>query len=226
MPRRQCLHADGGDAIKQHNHRLQSYLAAALDAQKQGQLDRAAEIFELVLGSSPNHMQVLIRYGVMLMGQNQLSRANELLHRATQCDSPMKLHAQRAYELLQAKETAMVRPQKRQSMDKGLSSTVLKAVQRNRQGEGECQASLMEAAEDTVVQKEGGASDPEVTFVGAPQQVSDDTVSNKQAETSLLAQPSTTDTPTIQHHLHTQNKPGRNWSCEWSQGGRESKTGE
>ena len=70
MPRWQCLHSEGGDAVRQHNHRLQSYLTAALDAQKQGQLDRAAEIFELVLGSSPNHMQVLISYGVMLMGQN------------------------------------------------------------------------------------------------------------------------------------------------------------
>ena len=64
------------------------------------------------------------------MGQNQLPRANELLQRATQCDSPMKLHAQRAYEALLAKKAAMVWQHKRHSVDgKGLASTVLKAAQ-------------------------------------------------------------------------------------------------
>ena len=42
-----------------------------------GNDQQAAQIYEHVLESRPSHMQVLIRYGVMLMGQNQLPRANE-----------------------------------------------------------------------------------------------------------------------------------------------------
>ena len=86
--------------------RLDSLCADGVSAQRSGDNETARRTFERVLALNSDHVQALIRYGLLMDSEQQYSRAAELLHHASSLVSPLQDHAKRAYNAVQSKTKA------------------------------------------------------------------------------------------------------------------------
>ena len=101
------------DAAENHpleNESVDEVMIRAVEAHKKlvtekvGSSAEVEGLYEAALRINPDHMQSLIRYGVYLMGNGELTRAAKYLSHATTIDDPDRVHAERAYHTLNLKK--------------------------------------------------------------------------------------------------------------------------
>jgi len=111
--RSESLPATGGLAalplppVLPNEHEAQRLCAEGVKYQKEDQLEHAARMFDQALSSSSGHVETLVRYGLLLLGQGKTVQAETLLNKAalqTNCSEDQKDLAARAYQVLERQQ--------------------------------------------------------------------------------------------------------------------------